>query len=358
MPNPYTQLPKDRFWRSAVAERTIFGLENLYTRKFDITRTDKVAAAGSCFAQHVTRNLKQRGFNVLDVEPAPSFLPKQMAKEQGYGLYSARYGNIYTVRQFLQLLNDARDGRVREEDFTLVGGRYIDLLRPNACGRGFDSLPEAVEARSEHLERVRQLFGSAELVVFTLGLTEGWVNSSTGTVYPLCPYTVAEDLPPAYEFHNFTFGEILDDLIAARTHLQGISPGVRMLLTTSPVPLTATASDRHVMVANSYSKSVLRAVCGEMEQRFSDVDYFPSYEVITAATSRGVFYEANMRSVSPTGVDLAMKIFFEQHDRTPRPVESAAPGPAADPDPRRTTQAEMDEEEVSCDEVLLESFSR
>ena len=37
------------------------------------------------------------------------------------------------------------------------------------------------------------------------------------------------------------------------------TPKLRILLTVSPVPLTATAGDDHVLLATTYSKSVLRA---------------------------------------------------------------------------------------------------
>jgi hypothetical protein len=48
MPNPYSDLPRRSFWRTAVGEKTAFNLEKLYLKKFDITREDRIAAAGSC----------------------------------------------------------------------------------------------------------------------------------------------------------------------------------------------------------------------------------------------------------------------------------------------------------------------
>ena len=87
-----------------------------------------------------------------------------------------------------------------------------------------------------------------------------------------------------------------------------------------------------------------------MESSFDDVDYFPSYEVITTPLSRGVFYDPNMRSVNMTGVNTAMAIFFSEHDRDPVPKAAReAPAPA---------DAEQDEDEAVCEEVLLEAFSR
>lgn len=268
----------------------------------------------------------------------------------GYGIYSARYGNIYTVRQFVQLLADSKANLVRDEDFVLKDGRVIDALRPNVEPSGCETLEEARLAREFHLERVRELFHQADVVVFTLGLTEAWRHRHTGTVYPVLPDTLTDQESGNYVFHNFSSGEIAADMRVLRNMLQAMSLGVRMLLTVSPVPLTATASGHHVMVATTYSKSVLRAVCGEMESAFSDVDYFPSYEIITAPLSHGVFYEPNMRSVNAMGVSTAMRLFFAAHDGGP-PAEGAG---------ARSSRPEtvMDEDEVVCEEIMLEAFGR
>lgn len=350
MPNFYSSLPSKSFWRKAVSEKTVFSLDKFYTRKFEIARTDRIATAGSCFAQHVAANMRKRGFNILDVEPAPDFLSREEARDMGYGIYSARYGNIYTVRQMKQLLADANSATVRDEDFIEKDGRFIDALRPNTEPDGYESLEEGRYARLEHLERVKELYSGAELIVFTLGLTEAWEHKASGTVYPLLPDTVTDTDSGNYVFHNFSYPEIAADLRDVRATLQSMSPGARMLLTVSPVPLTATASKNHVMVATTYSKSVLRAVCGEMEAEFADVDYFPSYEVITTPLSHGVFYEPNMRNVNATGVNTAMSLFFAEHDRDPQPqpVQKKAAAKSAD----------EEEEEAVCEEILLDAFSR
>ena len=105
--SPYADLPSNRYWRSAVAEPRGSLFKTLYSRKFDISRQSKIATAGSCFAQHIGRNLRKFGFTVLDAEPAPAGLPESAHAGFGFGLFSARYGNIYTTRQLLQLVTEA-----------------------------------------------------------------------------------------------------------------------------------------------------------------------------------------------------------------------------------------------------------
>ena len=52
-----------------------------------------------------------------------------------------------------------------------------------------------------------------------------------------------------------------------------------MLLTVSPVPLQASLAGDDAVVANCYSKSVLRVCAQQLYLKYPLVDYFPSYEI-------------------------------------------------------------------------------
>ena len=103
--HPYHNLPPAAYWRSAVAEVNPLEMTSLYRPRFELTRNMKIATAGSCFAQHIGRTFKTRGYNVLDVESAPAFLQEEDHVRFGFGMYSARFGNIYTIRHLVQLFN-------------------------------------------------------------------------------------------------------------------------------------------------------------------------------------------------------------------------------------------------------------
>ena len=170
------------------------------------------------------------------------------------------------------------------------------------------------------------MFREADVFVFTFGLTEAWIHRASGTVYPTAPGTIAGDFDPAtFAFHNFDALEVLADFEAFRAALQAINPGVRFLVTVSPVPLTATATGEHVEVATCYSKAVLRAACGMLVARHPDIDYFPSFEIITSQNARGAYYEPNGRSVSSAGVETAMGFFLRAHGS---PTRRSRPPPA------------------------------
>lgn len=358
MTSPYDNLPPDAFWRSAVGDRSPLDAGALYQPKFPVRRKANIVTAGSCFAQHIGRRLRAAGCNVLDAEPGPAKVPEDVRAKFGYGMYSARYGNIYTARQLLQLWDEASGTFAPVLPIWKKGDSYFDAMRPNVEPEGLPS-PDLVRLhRAEHLEAVRKAFTAADIFVFTFGLTEGWIHKATGTVYPTAPGTIAGSFDPEiFQFKNFTFTEIINDFKTFRRTMMALKPsGMRFVITVSPVPLTATASGRHVEVATAYSKAVLRAVCGELADTFPNVDYFPSYEIITSINNRGVYFEPNKRSVSKEGVTAAMSMFLGAHGLAEQKPQAGA---TAKPNPARKTPSEEDPENaVICEEVLIEAMRK
>ncbi len=344
--SPYTGLPDRAFWRTGVASQHPFSISDLYHKKFAISPKMKIATAGSCFAQHIGRHLSNAGYSVIDTEPPSPHLTSASAMEYGYGIYSARYGNIYLTAQLLQLFQEAYGQFAPADAIWERDGRYYDAMRPSVEPRGLNSPEEVVAHRAKHLSAVRQMIESMNLFVFTFGLTEGWIHKETGTCYPTAPGTVAGSFDPEkHSFKNYKVHEIRAHFLAVRHLIRAINPRCKFLITVSPVPLTATASGKHVLAASTYSKSVLRAVTGELADRFADVDYFPSFELISGSLSRSMFYSANLRNVEPQGVESVMRVFFSQHPKVAK-VKVKVP---------RTKSANL-ADEVVCEEALLEAF--
>lgn len=354
--SPYSGLPAKAFWRTGVAERSPLSSEDLYVPRFTITKDDRIVTAGSCFAQHVGRRLRQDGYRVLDMEPLPSWVPDDVAVRFGYRLFSARYGNIYTARQLRQLFQEAFGDFEPALPVWERKGKYFDAQRPNVEPDGLDSEEMVREHRAHHLKQVKRALKNADIFVFTFGLTEAWVHKQTRTVYPTAPGTIAgEHKADVFSFENFDAFEVLEDFESVLSSLRLLNPNMKFLVTVSPVPLTATASGEHVEVATCYSKATLRAVCGILLKRHKDIDYFPSYELITSQSARGVFYEPNLRSVTAAGVKAAMDLFMHAHQTEDGPG-ATEPGLYRHGRSRKN-QGAVKLEEV-CEEVLLETFSK
>ena len=348
---PYSDLPPHAFWRLC-RDDPRFRISDIYAPKCRLAPGMKVATAGSCFAQNIGKYIRTSRLHLVDAEPAPRGMAPETARRFGFGLFSARYGNVYTARQLRQLFQDAWSGTVHDAAIWQRDGRFYDGLRPNTEPEGLGSAAEVTWHRIQHLRRVREVFQEADVFIFTLGLTEAWVDRASGVVFPTAPGVVAGTFDPdLHEFANFGMADTFEDLAAALEILRAVNPALKVILTVSPVPLTATASGQHVLAATTYSKSVLRAVAGEMAALDEAVDYFPSYEIITGAPFASRYFKENLRHVTREGVDAAMSVFFAAQDgltRGDRLLGEALPtiSPAIDPD----------DDEAICEEAMLEAF--
>jgi hypothetical protein len=357
--HPYSDLPAKAFWKTAVADRADpQPFTGLWTPRFDIQASTRFATAGSCFAQHISRWLRLHGYSWVDTEPAPSGLSETEVEAGGWGVFSFRTANIYTVAQLQQWVSWALGDAVPPDEVWEEGGRFFDPFRPTIPAGGYATADEVLRARAHTRACIRDALSRIDVLVFTLGLTEGWEHVA-GYAYPMCPGTVRGQFDPAlHRFVNHDTADVVSRLDATLNRLREVRPGMRFLLTVSPVPLTATASGGHVLTATMHSKSVLRAAAGELVARRDDVDYFPSYEIIAGLQSGGHFYETNLRSVRPEGVEFVMRHFAAGLGVAEQGVEAKVPVPAPTSKAYGEPAASDDDDgELSCEEALLESFA-
>ncbi len=367
MSHPYLSVPPEGFWKTAVADRSPFEISNLWAPKFPITPDSRIVTAGSCFAQHFGRALVARGYNWLDAEPGPHGLSPQQRHDYHYGAFSFRTGNIYTPRMMRQWLQWALGHADVPDEVWQKDGRYFDPFRPAVEPGGFSSPDELRLSRADTLAAIRESVVQANVFVFTLGLTEAWQSADGLAEYAVCPGTVAGTFDAErHKFVNHPYRALVSEMTAIVKLLTRANRSVKILLTVSPVPLTATATGHHVLLASSHSKSMLRAVVGAMADSYPAVDYFPSYEFITNPVFRGMFFGPNMRSVTQAGVDFVMANFFRDQATAYPPAprrrtvvrtnfEPPLPAQAADPAVQPSPNSIAD---LHCEEEILSAFAR
>jgi hypothetical protein len=330
---PYDHVKDYQNWRKAVTNVSNTQIDpHAGSGKFRVDRQSKIVSAGSCFAQRIAESLVDYGFNYHVVERGPAWLNRQQLLDYGYGVYSARYGNVYTTLQLLQLLQRSLGEFVPADDYWLGDGHYVDPFRPSIQPDGFASIRELQADREQHLESVAQLFRDLDLFVFTLGLTETWCSTVDNATFPTCPGKhFGEYSSERYVFRNLTLNENIEYMERFLAMLKDVNPTAKVLLTVSPVPLAATYEDRHVLQSTTYSKAVLRVLAEELRQRHDHVDYFASYEIITATYNNAAYFQADKRNVNTVGVDHVMNAFY-RHFTTEAPetlmkVERQEEGP-------------------------------
>ena len=255
-----------------------------------ISKDTPVVAFGSCFAGHVSRYLRERGFNIL-------------GKGLRRNAYIIRFGegmvNTFAIRQQFEW---AFEGRGFNEG--LWHDKGGELLRPEP------------EVREQTLD----IFRSAEAFILTLGLSEVWYDKETGEVFWRAIPSDAFD-PQRHGFRVSSVDENLDNLRAILRIIRTHRPEAKVIFTLSPVPLIATFRPVSCISANSVSKAVLRVAVDELmrENRADDrLFYFPSFEIVT-----GYFrdpYTRDNRHVRPRVVQTIMEA-FARHYVTPRSIK-------------------------------------
>jgi len=302
--NPYENLPETKFWSTSVTKKVKAKDQLEILGDFAPFFYDKkIASVGSCFASEIGKRLYQQGLNFISYEVGNSVF-------DSFGL-----GNVYTSTQLLQWLEFTTGARKWSASMNQVNGnQYIDLTINSEyqCS----DYEELLEVRAKLASNMLKVIQSSDLLIITLGLTESWV-SKNGEAFAMCPGTIKGNFDPKeHLFKNLTFNDVSSDLLGIKKIIETINPKTQIILTVSPVPLTATASDEHVLVATSKSKSTLRAAAGEFADRYENFHYLPSYELITHVHRADWRFDKNLRTVSTDGVDYVMGHIFRKQKFT------------------------------------------
>jgi hypothetical protein len=358
--HPYVGRPNYQFWLKEPALEDMRRFDPVGIPSFRIDEGDRIVTAGSCFAQHVARFLAKAGFNFLVTEQPHPLLTPEIAAAMSYGLFSARYGNVYNARQLRQLLQRAY-GEFTPIDsaWALPDGRWIDPFRPQILPGGYINPIEVAMDREVHFAAVRDAIEQMSVFVFTLGLTETWVNKRDGAVFPLAPGVAGgrydEEI---YSFHNLTLPEVVEDLQWSLDFIRARNQGVKFIITVSPVPLNATAVDQHVALSTAYSKAVLRVAAEHVTAANQLCDYYPSYEIITTSFTRSAYFGQDCREIEEHGVEHVMSLFLKHYgglDNGKAGTVMNAPAPvAASITRQRIKQAEA-MLKILCDEEAIDN---
>jgi hypothetical protein len=311
--HPYIKQSDKAFWSRSVSRN--FNADSLSSEESHSSlfqKDDLIVSAGSCFASNLIPWIEKEGLEYLRTEEVPSQF-KNLPENLGYRNFSAAYGNIYTARHLRQLYEQALGVRVPVEDRWHIDGMVVDPFRPGLAYPA-ESDAEFDLLKASHLRAVLAAFHKATVFVFTLGLTEAWQSKVDGSVFPACPGTISGIFDEEqHEFKNFTVEEITEDLTKFIELLRESNPKVRFIVTVSPVPLVATATKSHVLLASTYSKSVLRVVAENVSNQLKDVSYFPAFEIITGPQAPFEYFEKDRRNVSEIGVAEVMGSLLKGH---------------------------------------------
>lgn len=274
--------------------------------KFRLAPDTKYYCIGSCFARHVEDALMAAGKTVLSAQlTLPDFIDRQ-------SVYPPSVLTKYNAFSMNRMIDWAGQG-IEDDAGFLVELKPGAFWNPHLINLTTYPLDQARAIHAAVCANVRRI-AEADCVILTLGLTEYWLDTETDTPLNATPIDWRhQQRTNRFAFRNSGFVQNMDQMRSVIAKIRTIArPDCRIILTVSPVPLQRTFERRDVIMANTWSKSVLRAVAGELVAEDGGIDYFPSFEIVMNAPTAMAWHH-DRRHVQEAFVARVMGVFLKSY---------------------------------------------
>lgn len=283
---------------------------------FQFEAGESIFTIGSCFARNIEQNLMELGFDVpiRNLFKRPDFLSINPAVINNFGTPS-----IYNELSWA--LDPDAHFDTANNIVEIANGKYIDLhVIPSERPASFEKIVSIRKALTE----VTKAVARCRVVIMTLGLVELWYDIENqlylnATLMP----SLIRKYPGRFSLRVLDFNTTKYYLDRALDVLKHYSrPDQQILLTVSPVPMSSTFRNQDVMVANTYSKSLLRTVTEHIVMERPNVHYFPSYESIILSDRKEAF-QNDMKHVTDKLIKLNIRRMTDAYIRREKSVDDA-----------------------------------
>jgi tetratricopeptide (TPR) repeat protein len=218
-----------------------------------ITRNTRFFTMGSCFARNLSRNLITNGYVSHHME------------------ISEYINTTFANRVFVDWLGDRGiDDAIRERIVSLLPGDWSK-------------------------ENTLAVLKNADVFILTLGVAPAFFDRATSEfVLPRPTALNSRVLAEKYVFRTTSVKENVENVLYLLDFVRQISPGIKVIVTVSPVPLIASFEHESAVQADCLSKSTMRLVAHEVVNNsgISNILYWPSFEVFRWAGSHASNYYA------------------------------------------------------------------
>lgn len=244
--------------------------------KQTITHQQRVLCMGSCFAQNIARKLTEHGFEAVNP-----------------------FGALYNPLSIAQAFAYIQQGTPVAQDQLIEHNEqwhHMDFHSDFSHSNPHTALAQINNA----IAQGHQAWKNSQVLIITLGTAWCYTWNPTGQVVGNCHRL------PAVQFtrRRLSLTEVVDTL--QTLCLQ--APDKHIILTVSPIRHWKDGAHQ-----NNLSKALLLLACEQMEQRFNNVTYFPSYEIMMDELRDYRFYAEDMMHPSPMAVQYIWERFAETY---------------------------------------------
>ena len=246
---------------------------------FSLGYADTIAMFGSCFTENIGQKLADAKMNVLVNPTGILFNPESIAEAVGMAIKGTPIG---------------------ENDVFEHNGLWSSLMF-----HGRFSSPdkqEALNRMNSGIELAHKQLNATTVLILTFGTAFVYRSKADGRIVANCHKLPAS----SFERQLLSVQDITNTYAKLIEQLAAINPAMQIVLTVSPV--------RHLLDGahpNQISKSTLLLASDWLAQHYSQVHYFPSYEIMMDDLRDYRFYAADMVHPSDFAVDYIWQLLRE-----------------------------------------------
>lgn len=298
-------LDDQSIWRKAVSADDPQAVDPIRVPRFKILSDYKVSALGGCFSQLLRRMRPHWSTPQLDNARTGTVSITRSDFNSSDGAM------VHSVKQLLQLFELAFEVRQPSDvGWMNSDGAYIDPIRFSSNLVCFSSEADMLRARKRMLEHFAASVRTSDVMVITLQQTPVFRRRHDGLIVNYTPDVQMHDLHQGvYDHLSPSIKDVMDDMALVVRGMKAVNPKIKLLFAVGVAPIVATFDDQTALVSNAATKSALTVVFQELRRDHDWIDYFPSYELLTGAFSRGMYLQGDLRTTSDLGLSRLWEVF-------------------------------------------------
>jgi GSCFA family len=243
--------------------------------------SDKIFTIGSCFADTMGSKLISNKLSVAANPFGILYNPHSIHQALKYALFNELPAPHTFTRQ--------QDVHLNYNFHSEISSLQSDKLHLQ--------LKEVIGTSHDFLSQARWL-------IITFGTAWVYKRKDTAEIVANCHKMPAQ----LFSKSLLKEPEIITSFDSLYQELLKINPGLRIILTVSPV--------RHLkdtLELNNVSKSILRSTCFTLSEKYADVEYFPAYEIMMDDLRDYRFYKEDMIHPSEVAEEYIWQTFATRY---------------------------------------------
>ncbi|TAG55907.1 MAG: hypothetical protein EAZ27_06135 [Cytophagales bacterium] len=243
------------------------------TFKEKISYKDTFFCIGSCFAQNIHQKLQEYSFNSIESPLGIAYNP---------------------ISIFENIIKTETPIIIKKNNIYYSYGTHSQIFA--------NSENEILEKLKKYEYEILEHIKNTNWLIITLGTAMVYRLKKEDKIVSNC-HKMPSELFDKFLLSN---AEITEKFEKFYHKLLNIQPNIKIILTVSPV--------RHLketLEINSVSKSILRLFCHETSLKFSNIYYFPAYEIVQDDLRDYRFYEADMLHPSAQAIEYVWQKFLQ-----------------------------------------------